>query len=569
MTKKTKASINDKIQSITTTYLTNRYKRENPDFDKSRIQAIIESIREFAKNDALLEDIAGLLRSKNKFDLDYLIKVVETVLSPDILEQIFAQCTFNPVSIHRNNSDELKNLLTEFINNETQEEEQRTHVAEDFNLRRLDSLSRLLSFGIQNSACTAVTIYQGQLIISANVGGRTSSEEMTKLVYKKVAALQTLIQQCPVDQYNDILAYCQETNRTKALSDILGTGVTLDALQVSLAKIIHLYKSHHDPFAEQFRLALNPEQPITVLMPKKDQAKLTIQVTKSNSSDRASIVLDQVDNAATEKDLHAEQMIFHYLTKEQQLPLDTASLCVGISKLCCHTCFSVLTSHPSFTVRGTHKNRYAGAVNVITGTREEHNSPYHGPSHPFSSHVFSPMNSCNQNVRQSGTESNGADLSIQLSNLIGEFASQRVSPAVEVETPAELPPIKLNIDLEHWALLKTDLILKRDHLQSRNKTKAALATSRLIEALQACVDTAHGSSMTEQRVTQQFKEALHEAHQELDNHRGWWHRTLKRIVAIFLAPDSPKQPRFFSRPTHSKMILDEIELQLPQMIMAG
>ncbi|MDF1683684.1 MAG: hypothetical protein P1U36_03405, partial [Legionellaceae bacterium] len=71
------------------------------------------------------------------------------------------------------------------------------------------------------------------------------------------------------------------------------------------------------------------------------------------------------------KDFHAEQLIATYLQNQKGVDLEDASaekIRIGLTKLCCRTCFDTLSHFPRLELRGTHNVSYSNVANLVLAT---------------------------------------------------------------------------------------------------------------------------------------------------------------------------------------------------------
>lgn len=387
------AIIEGRVQKRAYAYLLEQYKIKHPDFTALEIKATAQEIQSLVGKDELLHFIAAELNKKSNFDNEYLYQLVDSLLVPEVLAKFYPNCSFNPFSYERD-MPELYTLIDAFISSNTQEVDRRMQNDDDRFLRRLDSLARILSLNISNSACVAVALHEGQLFVSSNVGGRVSAEEITQTLIKKIAVLKELVDACSETEYEGIYHFCQRLENTDRIFALLGSGVSVSVMQQSLAKVIHVLKTNEYTFCAEFQHAFKPDQPVIVITPvKKDESTLSMRVVSYLQQVEVTRSMDlpnSNDKHIRQKDAHAEQMLHVFVSQTCQ-PLDaTRPTRVGLSKLCCGVCHEVFNNDPYFMVRGTHNNVYLGTLNVRTGTRAPQNSTYFGTCNPIESGLFSP-----------------------------------------------------------------------------------------------------------------------------------------------------------------------------------
>lgn len=134
------------------------------------------------------------------------------------------------------------------------------------------------------------------------------------------------------------------------------------------------------------------------------------------------------------------------------------------------------------------------------------------------------------------------------------------------------------IDLAQWEEQRKRLCTKGIELSRRGHKKSRDAVTRLIESLDTAIPAFNSGIIGRQDFEEVSKEAFREAHQRLDQHRGWsellasianW---VVAIVSIGMIPLGRMcmgyQPGLFQAcPTKSSVLLDEIAETLPNMVL--
>ncbi|TAL65024.1 MAG: hypothetical protein EPN84_02255 [Legionella sp.] len=387
-------SFEHKITKKVVSYLLARFKDNNPDFDFRKMVPKIQEIQQYVSKDVLLQFLNEVLVKKSNFDKDYLSGLVDCLLTGEVLAKFYPTDELNPLTNARNDA-ELYTFISKFVEAHTSEHDRRQQNDTDRNLRRLDSLARILSLNISHSACVAVAIHQGQLVVASNVSGRSTAEEVTQALIKKIATLKRLVQSCPHTHFLGIYEFCCQPENTNKLHSLLGSGVTISSLRQSLAKVIHVLKTNEYEFCPEFQNAFNEESPLIFLTAEKIRGEMALRCSTLKSQMLAVNVVAlpaTPDKESLQKDIHAEQMVKVYLQRFLS-PSNSVQIRIGLSKLCCRTCFDFFAVEPGFLVRGTHNNAHKGTVNLHTGARIKHNSDYHGPSNPMDSVLLSPCKS--------------------------------------------------------------------------------------------------------------------------------------------------------------------------------
>jgi|GEM_PF-5505983 len=265
-------------------------------------------------------------------------------------------------------------------------------------MRRMDSFARLLALNTDISACTAVSVHGGQLYIAANVSGDVPQAEMARMFKGKLEVLRTFIKDLNTDEglitvESSMLKPMIEECITK-LIDIGGSPFNVLLLEQALFKLVDALQPRvENPlqpsmngFSEAERSAiLDSENQTTLLMQKgrynKSKNKLFIEAyeTAKASSDgqRYKMPMPMELQDRNLKDFHAEQLIAYYLQNEKHVDLkdtEKAEIRIGVSKLCCATCYDALKHFERVELRGTHGIRYAYVADIFSNTSVNPNS---------------------------------------------------------------------------------------------------------------------------------------------------------------------------------------------------
>lgn len=239
-------------------------------------------------------------------------------------------------------------------------------------LRRMDSLSRLLSLDSKYTPCVAVAFYNGKLIVSSNTPSNASEEFVIDCLTNKMVIIQDFLKQLiadiPVGSMQDI-EKIQFTHQAKILAieailklqhdDIGGVGdvvpptrrhpnriITTTHLQNALLKLgqnclLGIFTSGSKGF-NSLELSALFNKFITIVLPNSEQL-LGVQ-------------------------LHAEQAIVCYLNEFEEFQNGSEEqVRIGISKLCCQACHKVLNSDNKTTHRGTHGVNFPNVYDSGTG----------------------------------------------------------------------------------------------------------------------------------------------------------------------------------------------------------
>lgn len=268
-------------------------------------------------------------------------------------------------------------------------------------LRRMDSLARIFSFPLKVSACTAVAIKDKTLYISCNLPNVNENlkVELSQAIRDRVETLSSisraLLQNCTT--YDHVLKEC---NSEALLSQLRGEkkcGVDKNIHAVSVAKIVW----HIRQFGTQSPFSLFHHDVIQwkLLTPGYDFISARFMINRYDSvlGNDNPVFLNHVVQNVSIANLHAEQLLAYYLAHHERLNTysirqETGEefLRLGISKLCCVTCFQTIGEFNLFTVRGTHNNAYDSIINIHTGTSYNQEENYQGPCNPDMSDELTP-----------------------------------------------------------------------------------------------------------------------------------------------------------------------------------
>ncbi|MCX7115120.1 MAG: hypothetical protein NTW08_04360 [Gammaproteobacteria bacterium] len=241
-------------------------------------------------------------------------------------------------------------------------QDQRTYTEgrdENIKLRRLDSLARLLSLQSQYSVCTAVTFFNDQLVIGANVSSEKEEATVQNALVDRLTQIRQVTHQLQcllVDKYGptwrkhaDISVLMPAAiHFTLQLIQPFGISVRRDEFVQALYKWFDAMLLDDDTFsALEKNCAL--ERPPLILTP-------------------ISMKADPIFHTMYSSDFHGEQLIVYYTDNNGRLTENTP---MGISKLSCETCHNALRplseGIPHFIISGSHGQTFSRTVNVRTG----------------------------------------------------------------------------------------------------------------------------------------------------------------------------------------------------------
>jgi hypothetical protein len=277
----------------------------------------------------------------------------------------------------------------------------------DVALRRLDSLARLLGMNMGISACSAVSIVDGELVISANVSAHENTQEVLGILHQKMSVIRTALNAMVVIRHDweenanfpeqlKILenAYLDEhvMPQLEAIGGLLQPGndglyATKQAFRKLACTVSMGGTEANSLSAADIEIMLNPNKTIYLLPARDAVAQDTLAVAavldeqvmrpvigifKANAAgelvSEGKIRLPLDDDETEVDKFHAEQVTAYYakqLAKETGVEvLAQYNRKIGISMLCCRTCARALRDE-GFTVRGSHELRYKGTINLF------------------------------------------------------------------------------------------------------------------------------------------------------------------------------------------------------------
>ncbi len=236
--------------------------------------------------------------------------------------------------------------------------------------RRFDSLARLLSLSSDVSACTAVTIHDGTIIVAANSKQHQDPTIIATALSKKLAVIQEAIAIIR-DNSQLICNYDFYLTQINALRHINGVFHPDFILIQALFKLVHAYQD----------ISLDAYTNIIFLVPTEelDESgdylfKLAVfTMLPHQLGDVIHEPSDYMDypqssiNQPSTSDFHAEQLIAHYL--KQQIDLsdpNQSPIRVGVAKLLCNTCDILKTATPRLQFTGCSRVSFFNVVNLFS-----------------------------------------------------------------------------------------------------------------------------------------------------------------------------------------------------------
>lgn len=254
--------------------------------------------------------------------------------------------------------------LRTHINEHTKVMDSRQHVEEDVIVRRMDALARLLKLKDSISVCIAVTLVNNTLYIALNNSGKNfKSTEVVATINARLNALidapflknldQNITYDCFYNDHADAILktyFHEELPKTRLKQDIT-------KLFYSLHINSHQFKELNPLLSHQLERVF--------IYPQKNEGVLHYEVYHDTQKQAYSIPILNVPEHMTPNHIHAEQILVDYLMQYKKIESDYI-LKLGLSKLCCGTCYDCLSHYAQVKVRGTHGITYANTYNLKT-----------------------------------------------------------------------------------------------------------------------------------------------------------------------------------------------------------
>ncbi len=254
---------------------------------------------------------------------------------------------------------------------------------EDLILRRMDSLSRLLSLSKELSVCSAVAVINNTIYISANNSsskeGNVESNAHIKIInylHQRMQQIKRFIKELTIveNMYN-----AEMSNYTvnyygllrQFYDEIYESGGTSFPEQVIYQAISKLCISlHNQQLPEEMSVALSNQTNIVVMTVAQISEMNTILLAvktfnESSYNGMAGFLLKNQLTSPRPHDFHCEQLLYFYT--RIVLQLDLKNIAFGISKKCCPTCYEILNAFQDVRLRGSHINFKPSVANILNG----------------------------------------------------------------------------------------------------------------------------------------------------------------------------------------------------------
>jgi hypothetical protein len=247
---------------------------------------------------------------------------------------------------------------------------------ESIELRRMDSLSRLLSLNTKYTPCVAVTFYKEELIVSSNL--LNPKEKLTvNLLSDCFARKMGLIQGFLLELIRDIPFGSQpniEKIQFSSRAKLLAMEAVLNIIQASNGGVGDVVPSTLENRHEKRQNTIAHLQNALLKLGQHCVFGVLTNGKKGYSFEELNALLNKSITIITPnaevlhgKQLHAEQSILYYLNEYTDFSRNSsANVCLGISKLCCQACHLVLNKVDKTTHRGTHGMQFPSVYDIST-----------------------------------------------------------------------------------------------------------------------------------------------------------------------------------------------------------
>ncbi|WP_298626369.1 hypothetical protein [uncultured Legionella sp.] len=273
--------------------------------------------------------------------------------------------------------DDLKTAILEHPNIKLLPNPIRHAVNDSVEQRRMDSLSRLLSLDTKYTPCVAVTFYNGELIASSNAPNPKepmTDDELSDCLVRKMEIIQNfltdLIKDIPVGSQPN-LTKIQFSTRAK----LLAMEAVMNMIQLTNGGVGEVVPTTQDNRHDKRKNTVSHLQNALLklgqhcLLGTLTNGKKGFKLEEIGTllSESITIVTPNTD-VLEGKQLHAEQAILYYLREYTTFgTTPSAKVHLGISKLCCQACHTVLNKEDKSTYRGTHGMKFPSVLDIDSG----------------------------------------------------------------------------------------------------------------------------------------------------------------------------------------------------------
>lgn len=251
--------------------------------------------------------------------------------------------------------------------------DERISSCEQKKLRRLDSLARLLAPQLSKSPCVAVALDTSsmppRLVISSNIANDGDQDSLANEILLKLQIIQRHIMD--ITKIGHILPEEAITHAADALIEELKAKTTFagteSVLKQAAIKLIKTICYGRKTFANNEKNAFFNPEPLVLLPIHEREYYMDARTYAAGGASFTNhrFLLDKVPLEAKISNIHAEQLIARYFFEELKT---TEQQMIGISRLCCKTCYESLKFYP-IIIRGSHEQSYRGVIDLRTGAQ--------------------------------------------------------------------------------------------------------------------------------------------------------------------------------------------------------
>ncbi|MCE3044048.1 nucleic acid/nucleotide deaminase domain-containing protein [Legionella sp. 16cNR16C] len=258
--------------------------------------------------------------------------------------------------------------------------------------RRVDSLSRLMAVPDTISPCVAVVLHEGKFVIASNfprIAGTDEAEtisKFTKLMVRRLQIVQDFIKKMEADflagskfeasEDIDMFLTDDESLAAEELKIAFNAkGLALAALAVralgkddagGYATVVPERNKKCESQREHLQKALLKLASSYFLAKYYGKTDTGLSVEQANALTSGNYEVLVRSDSIGKGNWHAEQLIVDYLRQNNSINPEEP-VHIGISKLCCQACDSVLSEFKGIEYRGSHGVSFPGVHNMLTG----------------------------------------------------------------------------------------------------------------------------------------------------------------------------------------------------------
>lgn len=247
--------------------------------------------------------------------------------------------------------EELEDKLRYIIKDKYEITDERVYnqdLAASLPVRRMNSLARIFRLTDKMSVCNSVALCGDELILSFNMSDNKNHHEMKDIILGRLRVLEQHLEAVKLmtqEEYHECFQQLN-LNTYQALREVHPCAFGSDLVCQAIDKLTDAIFFNDTPLtADLRRVFLNGRVKVKILLPLlEDKNKLSIMCN------------DQVYptdlRANSVSFAHTEQVLAYYLFNIKKIAMP-APLLIGITKLCCKTCYHNLQGMP-VTVYGAH-----------------------------------------------------------------------------------------------------------------------------------------------------------------------------------------------------------------------